>query len=111
MRPLPFTLWRIMTTFEIIIPCNNPLIYHQDMKKTLLSLMLFAAVCLPSWATVIGYSNGNIYKYKMLSVGESSQQGMAIKLPTGKIRALQGHTIRAIQAVFGSLNTTNGKAK
>ena len=80
------------------------------MKKTLLSLMLFAAVCLPSWATVIGYSNGNIYKYKMLSVGESSQQGMAIKLPTGKIRALQGHTIRAIQAVFGSLNTTNGKA-
>ena len=80
------------------------------MKKALLALLLLAAVCIPSCATVIGYSNGTIYKYKMLSVGQSSQQGIAIKLPAGKLKMLQGQTIQAIQAVFGSRNTTEGKA-
>ncbi|MGN0221049.1 MAG: hypothetical protein ACI4BA_02865 [Prevotella sp.] len=80
------------------------------MKKTLLFLLCSIAVCIPASASVIGYSDGTIYKYQMLSVGESSQQGIAIKLPAGKIKMLQGQTIHAIQAVFGSLNTTDGKA-
>lgn len=80
------------------------------MKKTLLFLLCSIATCIPASASVIGYSDGTIYKYQMLSVGESSQQGIAIKLPAGKIKMLQGQTIHAIQAVFGSLNTTDGKA-
>lgn len=76
--------------------------------KVLTAVLLTASI--PSSATTIGYTNGSVGRAQVFRAGSTTKQGMAMKLDGNKLKALKGQTITAIEAVFGSRNTTNNAA-
>lgn len=75
------------------------------MKTFYLSLAALLLTILSANATDIGYTTGYFDKNKNFSTESNVVQGQAIRLDSEKLKMLQGKTITAIQAVFGSKNT------
>lgn len=85
---------------------------NKSLTNSLVACLLLAAgfFSLPLSAATIGYTNGNYGGSTVQRLGTSTTQGMAMKLSGDKLKALQGRTISAIEAVFGTRNTTGNAA-
>jgi len=83
------------------------------MKKFFLGMMFALALPLYVRAASIGYTNGSCGKEYLFRKGiiTSKMQGMAVKIGRSKLQKLKGCTISGVDCVFGSKNTTGGKAK
>lgn len=81
------------------------------MIKNLLSILLLTMLSLTAGAqTSIGYSNGTIGRDYVMRVGGGEVQAMAMRLSHEKLQTLVGKHITAVEAVYGSRNTTGNKA-
>lgn len=78
----------------------------------LLSLFFisFALCAHTASATDFGYSNGEVGRSKstVFRLGSNPRQGIAMRIPSEKLAALDGHNISSIGAAFGTRNIDAG---
>lgn len=75
--------------------------------KILSCIAMLLIAFLSSSATTISYSKDVYVRNKTFRIGTSAIQGQAIRIPKAKLQALRGKSIKSVDFVVGTKNTTN----
>mgnify|MGYP002517066559 CR=1 FL=1 len=78
------------------------------MKKLILGVAMSLLLAGGAHATSIGYAKSTINRIYTFKLGDTTQQGQAIRLSKAKLQAMKGKTIDFAEFVTGSKNTTDG---